>query len=531
MKPVKTTLQSFLFFFIIVCLTTGCANIVPITGGPKDVKEPTLVKTIPKIGTTNFKEKKLLIEFDEEIEVENNPSNIIVSPAMKEALKLNVRNKQFLEVSIPEGLEANTTYSININNAIKDITEGNIAKNISYAFSTGAQLDSLTIRGKTIDIENKTILKNSLIGLYKKSDTLNISKQKPFYITYSNNEGLFTLNYIKENDYYLLALNDKNKNLLYDNQEKATSIENLTVNQNTKSNLVLELSGSDSISNKIMSKKINKNIQVLAFRNGIKTYSYKTQNSKHQLYITQNRRKAKELQVFVKADASDSVYYTLNTTDSLGNSRTDTLVVNYSKKKMKSDEGKIYLDTKDILPGNKTIVFYTNKPILNINTDSILINTKANNYTYTLNTNRDSLKINLTESIQDTTSIKFNKSSVVFYDDDSLSAQLYNITKADLSNYSSLEMTIKTDSKNYIIQLISEDYIILEEYKNITKLKYDYIKPGKYKVRAIIDTNNNGGWDCGNVLKHKASESIKYFNNDGINLKPNWEIKDLMFIF
>jgi hypothetical protein len=92
-------------------------------------------------------------------------------------------------------------------------------------------------------------------------------------------------------------------------------------------------------------------------------------------------------------------------------------------------------------------------------------------------------------------------------------------------------MNIKTETKNYIIQLLAEDYTILEEHKNITNLKYPYIKPGKYRIRAILDTNNNGYWDCGNILKKEESEKIIYFNKDILNLKPNWEIKDLMFIF
>jgi hypothetical protein len=92
-------------------------------------------------------------------------------------------------------------------------------------------------------------------------------------------------------------------------------------------------------------------------------------------------------------------------------------------------------------------------------------------------------------------------------------------------------MNIKTKEPNYIIQLLTEDYTILEEYKNITILKYDYINPGTYRIRAVVDKNNNGYWDRAYPTTKQKAEPIYYYNNDKINLKPNWELRDLMFIF
>lgn len=528
-----TTKQySYLILFLTSLFAVGCANVVPITGGEKDTKEPQLKKTIPKIGSTHFSGGVILFEFDEEIEVENNPRNIITSPVIDGEIKLKVKKKKYLELTIPKNLEPNTTYSININDAVKDVTEGNKKVNITYAFSTGAQLDSLSFTGRTTDAQYKTPQKNILVGLYKLSDTLDIKKQKPLYITYSNVNGQFELKYLKANEYYLLALEDKNSNLLYDNQEKGTSIEQLTVNTELKNIPNLELSSSDTSGNKILSRKVNQKIQVLNYRNGIKQYSYKSINPEDEIYILQNKQKAKELLVYTRVNQKDSIVYHITTLDSLGNQRTDTVIFNLFNKKTKKETARFYAESMDLLPGKKSIAFISSKPILNINTDSISIDKTEIKPKYEFSKNRDSIYLLLEGiSIKDTTKINFKKGSVILYEGDTLSSQVFNILKADPSNYASLEMTIKTESEHYIIQLMSDNYQILEEYKNIKNLKYNYIKPGKYRIRAIVDINNNGYWDSGNLLKNIKAEPIKYFDKEATNLKPNWEIKDLMFIF
>ena len=523
----KSKYYSFITLFFILSICTKCANIVPITGGPQDKKEPQLKKSIPQIGTTNFKGGKIILEFDEEIEVDKNPKNIIVSPLMNKEIKLKVKNKRYLELTIPSTLEENTTYSIGLSNAVKDITEENVVKNISYAFSTGNTLDSMSITGKTYYAENKTIIKNVLIGLYKLSDTLNITKNKPLYIGYSNNEGVFKLNYLKANTYFLLALDDKNKNLLFNNGENIATIDSIKVNKTNPSLIQLELINSDTSGNKILSKKAVQNTQTLTYKNGIKNYSYRTLKTNEEIIITQNKKRTKELYVFPKKYIVDSIQYIIDTNDSLGHFRSDTIILQLnSNRKAKTLSGKIYIETQDLLPGMKTLKFTSNKPITKIKSDSIEINSK-----FDFSIFNDSIIIRLLDNISDTTKINFKKGSLISYDGDTLEAQSFSVVKADLSNYSILEINIKTESENYLIQLLAEDYTVLEEYKNIKILKYKYIKPGKYRIRAIVDTNKNSYWDRGNVLKNEKPEKIIYYNNDFIILKPNWEIKDLMFIF
>ena len=529
-------MKQYLLLFSLALSSTllqHCAIVIPPTGGPKDDKAPVTQKAIPAIGTTNFKGGTVLIEFNEEILVDPNLNNIIVSPLLEDAIEVRERKKKYLEITIPHTLKENTTYSISLNNSIKDITEGNVVKNVTYAFSTGPLLDSLTLRGKTINIETKQLLKDVLVGLYEKSDTINIVKHKPLYLTYSNTEGNFSFSYLKKGDYFLIAIEDKNKNLLFDNQEKSDFIEHISLSTEMKKPLTLELSTSDTTGNKLLTKKAGSRKQELTFRNGIKDYSYQTVDPKDKLYIFQQKKKAKDLTVYAHTFENDTLGYLLTTTDSLGNKLTDTLKLDRPKKETYKEASSLTTATKDILPGIKTLVFTSNKPIVQFIEDSIFIHKTPLSTKPTLSKNGDSLFLTLTTSElnPDTIKVIFKKGSLIYNEDDSLQQTSFTFLKADPANYSSLEMKIKTSEPQYIIQLLTEDYTILEEYKNITILQYNYINPGTYRIRVIVDKNGNGYWDRANPITKQKAESIYYYNNDKINLKPNWELKDLMFIF
>jgi hypothetical protein len=60
---------------------TGCANIIPPTGGPRDSLPPVLVSAVPKDSTLNFNTNKIVLTFDEYVQLDNNiTENLVVSP-------------------------------------------------------------------------------------------------------------------------------------------------------------------------------------------------------------------------------------------------------------------------------------------------------------------------------------------------------------------------------------------------------------------------------------------------------------------
>jgi hypothetical protein len=86
MKKISFVMAT-LFVFIVILLMamggTGCANIVPPSGGPRDSIPPLLLKTTPGDSTRNFKGNKITFTFDEFIDIDNPGENLLISPSPK----------------------------------------------------------------------------------------------------------------------------------------------------------------------------------------------------------------------------------------------------------------------------------------------------------------------------------------------------------------------------------------------------------------------------------------------------------------
>ena len=79
----------------------------------------------------------------------------------------------------------------------------------------------------------------------------------------------------------------------------------------------------------------------------------------------------------------------------------------------------------------------------------------------------------------------------------------------------------------YIIQLLNEKENILEEryLTKAGKLEFDYLFPGKYKLKAILDRNHNRRWDTGVYFEHIQPEEVFYFPKT-IEVRSNWDIDE-----
>ncbi|MCX6252477.1 MAG: Ig-like domain-containing protein [Bacteroidetes bacterium] len=98
-----------------------------------------------------------------------------------------------------------------------------------------------------------------------------------------------------------------------------------------------------------------------------------------------------------------------------------------------------------------------------------------------------------------------------------------------LKNFGSIRMEITPETKSgtYIIQLLDDKENILRQSR-ITqkeKIEFNYLFPGKYKIKAILDRNNNGRWDSGIYLKHLQPEEVFYFPKI-IEVRSNWDVEE-----
>ncbi|MGI8637634.1 MAG: Ig-like domain-containing protein, partial [Segetibacter sp.] len=179
MKLISSAYPYLLTVFIIAIITivgTGCANMIPPGGGPRDSLPPVLIEAIPKDSVTNFRGNRIILNFDEFVEIQNAFENVIVSP---NPVSIPVITSRFRTVNIrlKDTLEPNTTYSINFGNALRDINEGNVATNFIYVFSTGSKLDTNSLSGKVVMAETGKVDTTLIVVLHRNLDDSAVVKE------------------------------------------------------------------------------------------------------------------------------------------------------------------------------------------------------------------------------------------------------------------------------------------------------------------------------------------------------------------
>jgi uncharacterized protein (DUF2141 family) len=83
------------------------------------------------------------------------------------------------------------------------------------------------------------------------------------------------------------------------------------------------------------------------------------------------------------------------------------------------------------------------------------------------------------------------------------------------------------EENNFIVQLLSEKSdVVQEDFIRFNKaITYNYLQAGKYRVRVIVDANNNKRWDSGDFPSRRQPEKIIYFEKT-LDLAPNWKIEE-----
>lgn len=193
------------FYFLVV--NSGCAQMGAPTGGPKDTIPPSLVKAVPDLNSINFNNNKIVLTFDEYIEVKDVQTNVMVSPYPKISPVIDYKLKT-VTVKLKDTLQPNTTYSINFGNAIKDNNEGNPFKNFTYVFSTGNIIDTMQLSGNVIRAETGKIDSTFFAFLYKQDHDSAVQTRKPDYIAKLDGQGNFVFKNLAEGTYKLYALKD-----------------------------------------------------------------------------------------------------------------------------------------------------------------------------------------------------------------------------------------------------------------------------------------------------------------------------------
>ena len=203
--------------FLPMLFVHSCANTTQSpTGGDKDTIPPLIIGIDPLPGTTNVPcaKTKIVFRFDEYVTIKD-PKNIFLSPPQAKAPKSRIRDK-YLIVQFEEPLDSNTTYTLNLSDALADNNEGNMFPGYTYVFSTGPTIDSLLITGKVVDCNTLRPVKGATVLLYKDLADSAVFLHRPDAAIKTDDWGWFCLPYLADTTYRLYSIKDAAGDNIYD---------------------------------------------------------------------------------------------------------------------------------------------------------------------------------------------------------------------------------------------------------------------------------------------------------------------------
>lgn len=521
-------------------LVFSCARKGSPDGGPRDLDPPKYLNSNPdtmaiKVSTDL---KEIRIQFNEYLILKDFHKNIVISPPFQRQptfLPVGTAAKA-VRIKLNEELQDSTTYNINFGNAIQDNNEGNVLPYFQFVFSTGDYIDSLEISGKITAPFLKEQPKKMIAGLFRVdsayTDSL-ILRQKPLYIAKADTANHYKLNYLRKGRYRLAAFNDENENLMWDREEEffgfATDLIDLEENTNVdlllfkpRQSLRAEIPEQKGYGHFVFRFKGNPeavNVQPLDFEFSTSETFFTPKSDSLDFWFDPSAD--------TLAEASRRISFAV-TADGV----TDTLSAVYAKDR----EHQLRIDRKmklEAAPGRPPVLT-SNHPIKRVDTafvsvlqDSIslplkLIPTEGNPY---------GLIVDFPMEIQSEYEVQMLPGAIRDWFGETNDTLVYKYVTAPKAEYGNLKLKIENKpEKPFWIELLDENDKVLEsEYSTQSEFNYNYLRPGRYYFRMLVDENENGFWDQGDIFEGLQPEPSYVFPATA-NVRALWDVEETWVI-
>lgn len=538
LNRLKTALFKNLIFLglatMIALSFVKCANMQKPTGGPKDSIPPKLLGITPPNLSKNFKEKVIEMTFDEYIKTVNPGKEFSISPDLETQPIYKIKKKRFI-IELPDSLEENTTYTINFGKGLVDYNEGNPFINYNYVFATGDQLDSLSISGqvkngysKDFDLEKDKEVIAILIPTSR--DTI-FGKRKASYYTTVDSSGNFSFNNLREDTYRVYALKDMNNDKIYNGNDEWIGflVDSIALTQNV-SGIALEYTKGTAPIFRNLEKKIENNGSLLL------TFNRPLENPNLKI-ISPNNLDANKLVKYKPTLDTANIYFENLEFDSLkvavleNNVPIDTISLRKARNLKVDNSIQPKLNISNKVDRIKHIELSSDYPIASVDKNKVLIMedsvSRRNFQLQQDSVNREMYHIRFNWRPNRNYELILQEGAVLGPFDEKNKEFKSQFTLNETENYGDINLTFTglNDGTNYIVELIDESKEKLFDRKTLPNnriLSYKQFPGGKYSIRLIEDSNNNGKWDSGDVYTKRQPERIWYLDRT-FTIRANWE--------
>lgn len=446
---------------IISVTQPGCANIVPPTGGPKDTLPPVLVNVNPADSSVSFAGKKIVLNFNEYIQLDNMQKNLLVNPTPKINPTIEQKLKA-ITITLRDTLEENTTYSIDFGRAIKDLNEGNNYGNYKYIFSTGKSLDSLKLGGRVLVAETGKADSTLIVLLYTDHADSAVIKERPRYVARVDSTGYFRFNNLAKGTYSVYALKDDGAKRYLSKDQLFAFNDSLVTSESQKNNIMLY-----AFTEKDTAKRVSTVTEDETPKKGQQPKSLRIQSNvaggEHDLLSN----------IELSFSLAPLRYF-----DSTKIILTDTLFKPLAGYTFKRDTS------------NKKI--FISYPWAESTPYKLIIDSTV---------------------AEDTTGKKLLRSDTL--DFVTKGSKDYGLVRLRFMN---LQL-----NRNPVLQFVQSGTVKSTHIFTNNQFYAKLFPPGEYDLRIVFDENKNGEWDTGQFFKQKRQPEKVMPVERKINVRPNWD--------
>jgi Bacterial Ig-like domain len=463
----KTFVTIVLVLMVAIAVTnsSGCANTIAPTGGPRDSLPPQLVSINPKDSSLQFTGNKITLYFNEYVEVQEIQNNLIVSPVpiINPIVEGRLR---VVTVRLKDTLEENTTYTINFGDAIKDINEGNVAKNLTYVFSTGNAIDENTLTGNVLLAETGKADSTLIVMLHKNADDSAVVKERPRYFAKLDGKGNFKFHHLPAGTFSVYALQDNGGMKRYSNPKQIFGF----------------------LKQPVVIGPANEPVTLLA-------YTEKEDQPAATNLPAGNNRRANNNQ----PPADKSLRFQTNLMNGLQDILSP-LVFTFSNPLKTFDSSKVqFVDENYAAIRNFSFQKDSTNKIITL---------------------RHGWKENTAYNLIVDTAFAYDSAGNHITKLDTLKFRTFKET-----DYGSLRIrfTNLPLDKNPVLQLVQNDKVVFTSALTTAIFYQKLFMPGEYEIRILFDDNKNGRWDAGIFFgKRQLPEAVSAINKK-LTLKANWD--------
>lgn len=526
-------------------LVAGCAKIMPLTGGDKDQVAPRLKKTSPDTFSTQFKGKEIQLSFDEFVTIDEPSRNILFSPALKSTPSF-VTNSKGVTIKFKEDLEPNTTYTIRMQNAIKDLNEGNKLEEQLFVFSTGPEIDSGLVSGLVLNYLDNAPVKDVKVGLYPENMAPELVKtQKPLYWSMTRMDGTFDIPYIKKGQYKIFAIKEEDGSFMYDRAGEGIAYLSQPVRSDSVmlNSLFLFTSSADSL--KLVKSKYRGNGSFsFIFSRPIKEVEFQVKDSIGSVNYKLARTEGDSVLVWLEKGTRKSADFIVKSGDLL-----DTVSIKVreigsstgSRAKATTPSKKIAKYAPILVPAasNEMSIFDTLAiqfpyPVYWVDSSKVSLKLDTLAVPFSLIENpRNPLQWKVIYSPKGAKefNLKIDYGAFVTYTSgDTLDSLVSKFSYLKETDYSKLAILLKNKplGSPLLLSLTKDKKIVFESSisESDTLLTISNLAPGKYSLQAFIDSDGNGKLSEGDFSLQKLPERL-FILPSGIIIRRGFDQKVL----